>query len=310
MNLETLISGSKADLAKILARIEQAHNRGLDDPDLTDLLDQAFATPRGQIIGITGPPGVGKSTLISVLVKIWRNQGQTVGVIAVDPSSKRSGGALLGDRTRIVADPEDQGVFIRSMAAREQLGGLSSLTHAAAILMRALFDRVIVETVGVGQSETGISSLADTIVFCVQPGSGDSLQFMKAGIVEIPHIAVVTKADLGPPAERARADLEGALGLTSEQQGVQVLSVSATSESGLNDLVTAIDDHGRELHLQGVLGERRIIQASDWIAEEIRARFGREGLKRIEPHLRVKQASRPFSRAAELAVQLQKHNKR
>ena len=160
------------------------------------------------MIGLTGPPGVGKSTLVSALVRAWRAQARTVGVIAVDPSSRRTGGALLGDRTRIDVDPEDQGVFVRSLAARERLGGLADLAAAAMVLMRAIYDIVLVETVGVGQSETEIAEIADTVVFAVQPGSGDSLQFMKAGIVEIPDVALVTKADLGAIAERAKRDLE------------------------------------------------------------------------------------------------------
>ena len=165
---------------------------------------------------LTGPPGVGKSTLASALVAACARGGETVGVIAVDPSSRRSGGALLGDRARIATDPETtRASFVRSMAARDRLGGLADLTLAAMVLMRALYDRVLVETVGVGQSETEVAGVADTVVFCVQPGSGDSLQFMKAGIVEIPDLVVVTKADLGAAAERARADVAGALSLAT-----------------------------------------------------------------------------------------------
>ena len=121
------------------------------------------------MIGLTGPPGVGKSTLVSALVRAWRARGRTVGVIAVDPSSRRTGGALLGDRTRIDVDPDDQGVFVRSMAARDRLGGLADLCAAATVLMRALYDVVLIETVGVGQSETEIADLADTVVFASSP---------------------------------------------------------------------------------------------------------------------------------------------
>ena len=169
---------------------------------------QPGAQPRAHVVGVTGPPGVGKSSLCAALVAAWRKDGKTVGVIAVDPSSKASGGALLGDRVRIVHDPADDGVFVRSMAARDRLGGLADQTLAAMVVMRALFDRVLIETVGVGQSETDVAGVADTVVFCVQPGSGDSLQFMKAGIVEIPHLIVVTKADLGA-AGRAGARRRG-----------------------------------------------------------------------------------------------------
>ena len=128
--------------------------------------------PRAHVIGLTGPPGVGKSSLVSRLIEAYRARGRTVGVITVDPSSRRCGGALLGDRARIDVDPEDQGVFVRSMAARGRLGGLAALTPAAVVLMRAVYDQVIVETVGVGQSETEVAAVADTVVFCVQPGLG------------------------------------------------------------------------------------------------------------------------------------------
>src|SRR5262249_36441481 len=170
---------------------------------------EAWRAPRAHVVGITGPPGVGKSSLCAALVAAWRKGGKSVGVIAVDPSSKASGGALLGDRVRIVQGAAGEGSFVRSMAARDRLGGLADQTLAAMVVMRALFDRLLIETVGVGQSETDVAGVADTVVFCVQPGSGDSLQFMKAGIVEIPQIIVVTKADLGAAAERARTDVAG-----------------------------------------------------------------------------------------------------
>ena len=211
MTLSGLRHGGKRALAAALAGLER-------DPDgaaAQALLDAAWREPNAHVVGITGPPGVGKSSLCAALVAAWRKADRTVGVIAVDPSSKSSGGALLGDRVRIVHDSADEGVFVRSMAARDRLGGLAGQTLAAMVVMRALFDRVLIETVGVGQSETDVAGVADTVVFCVQPGSGDSLQFMKAGIVEIPHLIAVTKADLGPAAERARADVAGALSLAA-----------------------------------------------------------------------------------------------
>ena len=163
------------------------------------------------VVGVTGPPGAGKSTLLSALVRVWRERGRTVGVLAVDPSSKRSGGALLGDRARIDADPADRGLFIRSMAAGERLGGLAPATRAAAQALAAAFDVVVVETVGVGQSETEVAEAADTVAVVVQPGSGDVLQFLKAGIMEVPDVLVVTKSDLGTVAQRAVRDLRAAL---------------------------------------------------------------------------------------------------
>lgn len=218
--------GGKVALARALADIERAG----DHDDMVALLDAAYAEPGGHVVGVTGPPGVGKSSMLSALIQHLRAGGRSVGVIAIDPSSKRSKGALLGDRTRIVTDPDDQQVFIRSMAARDRLGGLAEITIDAAVLMRALFDVVLVETVGVGQSETDVAMLADTVLFCVQPASGDSLQFMKAGIMEIPDLAVVTKADLGAAAERTRIDVVSALkaaGRVRDGWKVRVLSIAA-----------------------------------------------------------------------------------
>ena len=165
----------------------------------------------GHVVGVTGPPGAGKSTLLSELVRAWRAAGRTVAVLAVDPSSRRSGGSLLGDRARIAFDPADDGVFIRSTAAGGRMGGLAPATRAAAQALAAAFDVVVVETVGVGQSETDVAEVADTVAVVVQPGSGDVLQFLKAGIMEIPDVLVVTKTDLGEVALRARRDLNAAL---------------------------------------------------------------------------------------------------
>jgi len=179
----------------------------------------------GHLTGITGPPGAGKSTLLSALVATWRRCGRTVAVLAVDPSSRRSGGSLLGDRSRIDHDPSDAGVFIRSAAAGGQLGGLAPATREAAQALAAAFDVVVIETVGVGQSETDIAEVADTVAVIVQPGSGDVLQFLKAGIMEIPDVLVVTKSDLGQVAMRARRDLNAAL--RSVGADTAVVSVSA-----------------------------------------------------------------------------------
>jgi len=184
--------GGKRALSEALALAEHSFN----DSTTIELLDEAYNHAKAHVVGFTGPPGVGKSTLINGLIKEWRSREKTVGVIAIDPSSHISGGALLGDRTRMITDPEDQGVYVRSLASRGQLGGVAQLTFPALVLMRAIFDIVIIETVGVGQNEADITSHSDSVVLCVQPGSGDSLQFMKSGIMEIPDIAVVTKADM------------------------------------------------------------------------------------------------------------------
>ena len=181
---------------------------------------------QGHIIGVTGPPGAGKSTLLSALLRRWRAQDRTVAMLAVDPSSRRSGGSLLGDRARVDFDPADRGVLIRSTAAGTQLGGLASATRAAAQALAAAYDIVVIETVGVGQAETDVADVADTVVVVVQPGSGDVLQFLKSGIMEIPDVLVVTKSDLGQVAMRTRRDLTAAL-RSLGSRSTKVIAVSS-----------------------------------------------------------------------------------
>ncbi|HYH88553.1 MAG TPA: GTP-binding protein [Solirubrobacteraceae bacterium] len=222
---------------------------------------------RAHIVGVTGPPGAGKSTLLSALVAGWRGAGRSVAVLAVDPSSKRSGGALLGDRARIDADPADRGVFIRSMAAGERLGGLAPATRAGAQALAAAFDVVVIETVGVGQSETEVAEAADTVAVIVQPGSGDALQFLKSGIMEVPDALVVTKADLGAVAARAVRDLRAAL--RSLGSPTPVLSVSSVPPiTGVDELIAALDAHRAGLDLAATrVRTRRLGALADFIAE-------------------------------------------
>jgi LAO/AO transport system kinase len=300
-SLAALIPGNKAALAAALAQLEAAPEAA----ETLSLLDEAYAAPRAQVVGITGPPGVGKSTLSGALIGEWRRQGLTTGVIAVDPSSQRSGGALLGDRTRLRTDPEDAGVFVRSMAARDKLGGLAALTVSAMVLMRALFDRVLIETVGVGQSETDVAGAADTIVLCVQPGSGDSLQFMKAGIVEIPHVVAVTKSDLGEAAERALSDAMAVLGMAERiaDWEVPVLALSALRREGIGALIEALIAHWRWLKEGDRLAAARAAQARHWLVEGLRENYGREGLRRIkEPDIARDES--PFRALARLGASL------
>lgn len=297
--LPALRSGGKRELARALALIEIS--RG--SKDLAALLDTAAADPRAHVAGLTGPPGVGKSTLTNALIRDWRSKGETVGVIAVDPSSRATGGALLGDRARMQTDPDDKGVYVRSMAARDRLGGLSDDTVAAVALMRALFDRVLVESVGIGQSEADISFAADTVVLCIQPGSGDSLQFMKAGVMELPDIVVVTKADMGEVARRARSEVEGALTLFAREDDwvPPVVLVAAPTGEGLDALHAALAAHRAHLGRERLAG-RRAAQEATWIAESVRARFGAEGL-RAAGGLKVA-AKGPFGREREIAQRL------
>ncbi|MEN0013345.1 MAG: GTP-binding protein [Solirubrobacteraceae bacterium] len=197
----------------------------------------------GHVVGITGPPGAGKSTLLGALITEWRRRGSTVALLAVDPSSKRSGGSLLGDRARLFLDPEDRGTFVRSMASAGQLGGLAPATRAAAHALAACFDVVVVETVGVGQSETEIAEVADSTAVIVQPASGDALQFLKSGIMEVPDVLVVTKSDLGRVAMNARRDLLAALRSIGDRDTEVVLVSSIAPPKGLPDLIDALERH-------------------------------------------------------------------
>lgn len=284
----------KAGIAAALALLEETPG----SERAVRLLEEAYVAPLGIVVGVTGPPGVGKSTLIDALMRRWREAGTRVGVIAVDPSSRRSGGALLGDRVRMRTDPADDGVFVRSLASRGRLGGLAELAFPATVLMRALFDRVVVESVGVGQSEADITNVADRVLLCIQPGAGDSLQFMKAGIMEIPDLAAVTKGDLGAPARRALADLKGALGLASASD-IPCLAVSAATGEGMDALMEAL-----RIEAGPELAARRQMQAEAWLRSTISQRFGEAGLKAAEAALTLPPGAAPFARAQTVAAGL------
>jgi LAO/AO transport system kinase len=231
----------------------------------------------GHVVGVTGPPGVGKSSLLSRLVAAWRARERSVAVLAVDPSSRRSGGSLLGDRARIERDPADEAVFIRSTAAGDRLGGLAPATRAAATSLAAAFDVIVIETVGVGQSETEVADVADTVAVIVQPGSGDVLQFLKSGIMEIPDVLVVTKADLGQVANRALSDLRAALRALGSVQTAVVAVSSIAPPQGIEELVDALDAHRTGLDLAARRARSRRMHAlADYAAE-----YGDRGLRAL-----------------------------
>jgi LAO/AO transport system kinase len=238
------------------------------------------------LVGITGPPGAGKSTLLSALVSEWRRAGRTVAVLAVDPSSKRSGGSLLGDRARIEHDPKDDGILIRSTAAGGRLGGLAAATREAADALAPAFDVVVVETVGVGQSETDVEEVCDTVAVVVQPASGDVLQFLKAGIMEVPDVLVVTKADLGDAARQARADLDQALSALGSSD-VPVVAVSSLAPtSGIDELATALHAHRERIDVaERRLRARRLSALREFVAEHgesaLRSLGGRREAQRL-----------------------------
>lgn len=215
-------------------------------------------TGRAMTIGLTGPPGVGKSTLSSALVKKARTLGKTVGVVSVDPTSPFSHGALLGDRIRLTEHFTDNGVFIRSMASRGHLGGLAGATADAVLLMDAFgLDVIVIETVGVGQSEIEIAELAQTTVVALQPGSGDSIQVLKAGIMEVADIFVVNKKD-HPMANQLKREIRSMMEMLEFSGWVpELVMTQATNGEGVDDLWAAVEKHVAYLHRSGEMQEKR-----------------------------------------------------
>jgi LAO/AO transport system kinase len=282
---EDFNAGKSAALARVVSIVEN-HRDGFEQ-----ILGSLHPrTGRARRVGMTGPPGAGKSTITSLLVKSYRDQGLKVGVIAVDPTSPFTGGALLGDRVRMESVALDPGVFIRSMATRGSLGGLAAATREVADVLDAFgFDRLIIETVGVGQSELDVARTADSTLLVLVPESGDSIQTLKAGVMEVADIFVVNKADR-PGADRLRNDVELMLGLRKgvsfgnvpAHHGIDlkrvnparvareaaaspnptqwtppVLSAIATKAEGIHEIVAALDRHFAYLEQSGTLHSRR-----------------------------------------------------
>ena len=280
----------KVELSKILESIEI----NKDTATTNNLLDKYHAKAKAHVIGITGPPGVGKSSLINSLIKIIRRNNFSVGVIAVDPSSRKSGGALLGDRARFSVDPKDYKIFIRSLAAKDSLGGISEMTYPCMSVMRSFFDILIVETVGVGQSEISIEDVADSIIFCVQPGSGDTLQFMKSGIIEIPDIICVTKSDLLELSNNTIADLKSSSKYlnSSYDWPIEIMSVSSEKQIGIEELFLLLQKRWKWLQDKKILDKKRYHQDKLWIEKKIKEKIGEYGFKLVKKMLVFK--SQPY----------------
>ena len=248
--------------------------------EFLDALPAAKLDAGGHLIGITGPPGAGKSSLTAALIQVWRRRGLKVAILAVDPSSPITGGALLGDRLRMHASGADREVFIRSLACRGEFGGLSAEVWPMSLAMLAAFDIVLVETVGVGQKEIDVSKMTDTTCFVAQPASGDSIQFLKAGIMEIPHVIVVNKEDIGMAARKTLSELRNTLRRQVDADAWQVpaLSASAALGSGIEQLADALDSHRRWLMERGQFAARRQRCQAEWLVKHLREEFGRFGI--------------------------------
>lgn len=251
---ERLVAGEKRALARAITLIES------DDPAGWELVREVYPrTGNARIIGFTGPPGVGKSTLIGALTGELRKAEREVAVLSIDPSSPFTRGALLGDRIRLTDHFLDPGVFIRSMASRGALGGLSEAALQVALIMDAAGkDDVLIETVGVGQAEIDIVDHADTIVLALMPGSGDSIQALKAGVMEIPDVIVVNKAD-HPMTDTMVREVRGVLALSQDPEGwkVPILRTEAARGEGVAELAAAIKEHREFIEAAGTLAERR-----------------------------------------------------
>ena len=251
---ERLVAGDKRALARAITLIES------DDPAGWELVREVYPrTGAARIVGFTGPPGVGKSTLIGALTAELRKSERQVAVLSIDPSSPFTRGALLGDRIRLSEHFLDPGVFIRSMASRGALGGLSEAALQVALVMDAAGkDDVLIETVGVGQAEIDIVDHADTIVLALMPGSGDSIQALKAGVMEIPDVIVVNKAD-HPMTDTMVREVRGVLALSQDPAGwkVPILRTEAARGEGVEELAAKIDEHRTHIEAAGTLEERR-----------------------------------------------------
>ncbi len=252
---QRLLDGDNRALARAISLVEN------DDPAGWELVRELYPqTGRAAMVGFTGPPGVGKSTLIAALTRAVREAGKDVAVLSIDPSSPFTQGALLGDRIRLAEHFLDPGVFIRSMANRGALGGLSEAALQAALLMDAAGnDVVFLETVGVGQAEVDVIDHADTIVLVLQPGSGDSIQALKAGVMEIPDVIVVNKAD-HPLTDTMVREIRGVLALGPKEEGqwdIPIVRTDAARGDGVEELVERLDAHRAHIEAEGTLLERR-----------------------------------------------------
>ncbi|HWI45859.1 MAG TPA: methylmalonyl Co-A mutase-associated GTPase MeaB, partial [Rubrobacter sp.] len=262
--VERLLAGDWRALARVISKIER------EDEETAGIIAEIYPeTDDALTVGFTGPPGVGKSSIIAKLIELYRQEDRRVGVVSVDPSSPFSKGAILGDRIRLTDHFLDAGVFIRSMGSRGHLGGLAGGSRLAAIAMAAGgYDVILYETVGVGQGEVEVASAADTVVLCLQPGTGDSVQALKAGVMEIADIFCINKAD-NPQAKNAASEVRSILEIGHELDPdpwfPPIVMTRGDTGEGLQELKDTIAKHHRFLEQDGRLGKRRRAALKDFV---------------------------------------------
>lgn len=296
MDTQALLTAGQQGDKRATARLISAIERGGDEAAAT-LAALWPHTGKAKIIGVTGPPGAGKSTMTDKLAKYWRSKGLKVGIVAVDPTSPFSGGAILGDRVRMGDLTLDQGVFIRSMGTRGQLGGLSSACAGAVNVLDACgYDMVIIETVGVGQSEVEVVNVADVVAVVTVPGLGDDVQAIKAGIFEIGDLFIVNKADR-PGADRTAAELRSMLDMEEDERkrNMPVLLVCASQNQGVTEACDKMDELFDKLSGEGVIEQRRAARLKQELLTLIRDEFGRRIMNPVLSSLEFKESFTRFT---------------
>jgi LAO/AO transport system kinase len=278
--VERLLSGDRRALARVISKIER------EDEEMARIIAEIYPeTGDALTVGFTGPPGVGKSSVIAKLIELYRQEDRRVGVVSVDPSSPFSKGAILGDRIRLSDHFLDSGVFIRSMGSRGHLGGLAGGSRLAAIAMEACgYDVVIYETVGVGQGEVEVASAADTVVLCLQPGTGDSVQALKAGVMEIADIFCINKSD-NPQAKNAVSEVRSILEIGQELDPdpwfPPIVMTRGDTGEGVQELKDTIAKHRGFLEQDGRLGKRRRAALRDFVISWATNRLEKEMHERL-----------------------------